>query len=216
MKWIYNEYEFENRVNNLAWTISGNYDENVSLSKLDYSSKDVALYFAIMEGARNKYIDWDIVKKYIYNRVKKGYDLSTILSLSQIVFNIIAENKIIEERPGVEDIKNRVYKDILSTFTKIYNNEVIDKVKYAIVLESMGKHPRMDGNTVRIIKDIKEIDIKQDIVDILIDIDKIYFKYFQSIFVDSSTIDNVREITIDIVIVLRIVCKFYLQIILIF
>ncbi|MGL5348659.1 MAG: nitric oxide reductase activation-like protein [Peptostreptococcaceae bacterium] len=197
MKWIYNEYEFENRVNNLAWTISGNYDENISLSKLDYSSKDVALYFAIMEGARNKYIDWDIVKKYIYNRAKMGYDLSIILSLSQIVFNIIVENKIIEERPGVEDIKNSAYKDILCTFTKIYNNEVIDKVKYAIVLESMGKHPIMEGTTVRIIKDIKEIDIKQDIVDVLIEIDKIYLKYFQSIFVDSSTIDNAREMTID-------------------
>lgn len=37
MKWIYNEYEFENRVSNLAWTISANYNENVNLSKLDYS-----------------------------------------------------------------------------------------------------------------------------------------------------------------------------------
>ena len=67
----------------------------------------------------------------------------------------MVENKIIEERPGVEDIRNSAYKDILSTFTKIYNNEVIDKVKYAIVLENRGKHPIMDGNTVRIIKDIK-------------------------------------------------------------
>ena len=27
MNCIYNDYEFENRVNNLAWTISGNYNE---------------------------------------------------------------------------------------------------------------------------------------------------------------------------------------------
>lgn len=62
-----------------------------------------------MEGARNKYIDWDIVNKYIYNRVKMGYDLSTISSLTQVVFNIIVENKIILKRPGVEDIKNKAY-----------------------------------------------------------------------------------------------------------
>ena len=24
LKWIFNEYEFDNRVNNLAWTVSGN------------------------------------------------------------------------------------------------------------------------------------------------------------------------------------------------
>ena len=46
--WIYNDYEFENRVNNLAWTISGMYDEDLDSSEKDYSSKDVSLYFAII------------------------------------------------------------------------------------------------------------------------------------------------------------------------
>lgn len=202
MKWIYNEYEFENRVSNLAWTISGNYNENVNLSSLDYSSKDVALYFAIMEGARNKHIDWDIVKKYILSRVKMGYDLNTILSLSQIVFNIVVENRIIEERPGVEDIKNNAYKDILSTFTKIYNDEIIDKVKYAIVLESMGKHPRVDGQTRRVIKDIKQIETKQDMVCILKEIDNIYLKYFKSIIsndnaIEDTKIDTINDLNLD-------------------
>lgn len=36
--WIYNDYEFENRVNNLAWTISGMYDED-----LDSSEKTILL-----------------------------------------------------------------------------------------------------------------------------------------------------------------------------
>ena len=41
--WIYNDYEFENRVNNLAWTISGMYDEDLDSSEKDYSSKDVSV-----------------------------------------------------------------------------------------------------------------------------------------------------------------------------
>ena len=45
--WIYNDYEFENRVNNLAWTISGMYDEDLDSSEKDYSSKDVSLYGTI-------------------------------------------------------------------------------------------------------------------------------------------------------------------------
>ena len=65
--WIYNDYEFENRVNNLAWTISGMYDEDLDSSEKDYSSKDVSLYFDIIAGARRKYLDWNIIKKYIIN-----------------------------------------------------------------------------------------------------------------------------------------------------
>ena len=68
--WIYNDYEFENRVNNLAWTISGMYDEDLDSSEKDYSSKDVSLYFAIIAGARRKYLDWNIIKRYFiyFNR----------------------------------------------------------------------------------------------------------------------------------------------------
>ena len=43
---MYDDYEFENRINNLAWTISGNYNEEVNISKENYISKDVAMYFA--------------------------------------------------------------------------------------------------------------------------------------------------------------------------
>lgn len=72
--WIYNNYEFENRVNNLAWTISGMYDENIDISEKDYLSKDVSLYFGLIAGARRKYINWNIIKKYLISRIKKGYD----------------------------------------------------------------------------------------------------------------------------------------------
>ncbi|MGL6105622.1 nitric oxide reductase activation-like protein [Romboutsia sp.] len=179
MKWIYSDYEFENRVNNLSWTISGKYEENVNVLKQDYSSKEVALYFAIMEGAMHKYVDWGTVKKYLVNRVKYGYDLKIISTLAQIVFNRITECKVIEERPGVEEIRQKAYKDILSTFTKIYNDDVVEKIKYVIVLENMGKHPTIDGHGRRIINSIKKIDVQGDMLEILKEIDNIYLKYFQ-------------------------------------
>ena len=51
LKWIFNEYEFDNRVNNLAWTVSGKYDEEIDSSEKDYSSKDASMYYAIIAGA---------------------------------------------------------------------------------------------------------------------------------------------------------------------
>ncbi|MGL4911419.1 MAG: nitric oxide reductase activation-like protein [Romboutsia sp.] len=181
MKCIYNNYEFENRVNNLSWTISGKYDEDIHTSEQDYTSKDAALYFAIMLGARHKYVDWNIVRKYLLSRMKKGYDYNSILSLTQIGLNRIVEEKIIKERPGVNDIRQKAYKDILDGFTKIYNEDVLQKVKYALVLEGMGKHPKTDGLSRRIINSIKEIDIDESLINILQTIDVIYLKHFEQI-----------------------------------
>lgn len=191
MKWIYNDYEFENRVNNLAWTISGKYDENIQVSKQDYSSKEIALYFAVMEGARNKYVDWNVVKKYLLSRAKMGYDFTSISTLAQITFNNIVEANIIKDRPGVEDIRCKAYKDIVSTFTKIYNEDILEKVKYAFVLEGMGKHPIVDGSVRRIINDIRGIDINQNTIEILRAIDDIYIRYFQQGLIDSEDVEEI-------------------------
>lgn len=195
MKWIYNDYEFDNRVNNLSWTVSGTYDEDIDTTEKEYSSKDVALYFAIISGARRKYVNWDIVKKYLINRIKNGYDKNTIMVISQIVLNRIVEVKVIEERPGVEDIRQKAYGDILSGFTTIYKEDVLQKLKYAVVLESMGKHPNMDGFCRRIMNDVKSIDIDKDILEVLKNIDEIYLKYFESILSNApeSNKENNKE-----------------------
>lgn len=186
MNSMYEDYEFENRINNLAWTISGNYNEEINISKENYISKDVAMYFAIMEGARYKYIDWDIIKKYIFSRVKDGYDLEIISNLIHIIFNRVIEEKVLKERPGVEDIIKQAYKDIISNLAKIYNSDTIQKVKYTIILEQLGKHPNVDAYTRRIIKSLKEVNINQDLIDILKDIDNIYLKYF-------TMLDNIQQ-----------------------
>lgn len=162
MKWIYNDYEFDNRVNNLSWTISGMYNEDIDVSEKEYLSKDVALYFAIIAGARRKYVDWNVVKKYSINRIKKGYDKNILLSLIQIVLNRMVEAKVIEDRPGVEDIRRKSYKDIVSGFTTIYKDDILQKIKYAAVLEGIGKHPTMEGLSRRIFNDIKNIEVDFD------------------------------------------------------
>ena len=120
LKWIFNEYEFDNRVNNLALTVAGKYDEDIDMSEKDYSSKDASMYYAIIAGAMRKYIDWDVVKKYLANRIKTGYNKDILCTIIQIVLNDVAEKKVIEERPGVVDIRNKAYDDILKKVDEIY------------------------------------------------------------------------------------------------
>lgn len=198
MQCIYNDYKFDNRINNLAWTISGNYNDEIDISEKNYKSKDISLYFAIISGARRKYIDWDIVKKYLLSRINIGYDRDSISNLVQVVLNNIVESRVISERPGVKEIRKSAYKEILKNFNKINQSNIFEKIKYVFVLESMGKHPSVDGFIRRIINDIKDINLNKDILEILKDIDLLYLKYFN--ITDNKNenklIDN-KDIEID-------------------
>jgi len=53
-KWIYENYEFDNRITNLMWTISGDYDENMDSGEKSFISENVALYHAVTAGGRRK------------------------------------------------------------------------------------------------------------------------------------------------------------------
>ena len=165
--WIYNNYEFENRVNNLAWTISGMYDEDIDSSEKDYSSKNVSLYFAIIAGARRKYLDWNIIKKYIISRIKKSCNKETLYTLIELVLNSVVEDRVINERPGVAEIRSKAYNDVLVNYSKIHKEDILEKLRYTFILKAMDKHPTVDGLTKRIMKDIKSIDCNDDLINIL-------------------------------------------------
>ena len=202
INWIYNDYEFENRVNNLSWTVSGIYDEDIDSSEKDYSSKDVSLYFGIIAGARRKYLDWDIIKKYLMSRIKKAYNKDILYTLIELVLNSIVEDKIINERPGVAEIRNKAYKDVLVNYSKIHNEDILQKLRYTFILQTMDRHPMVDGLTRRIIRDIKSIDSNNDIMNILKRIDEIYLTYFEVIInsqIENSQVDkkNIKSSNVD-------------------
>ena len=177
LKWIFNEYEFDNRVNNLAWTVSGKYDEEIDSSEKDYSSKDASMYYAIIAGARRKYVDWETVKKYLVNRIKAGYNKDILCTLIQIILNDVVEKKVIEERPGVVDIRNKAYDDILKGYSKIHKEDILQLLKYTYVLQQMDRHPVMDRLVRKILREINAIDSNDNIMNILKRVDEIYPTY---------------------------------------
>ena len=106
-KWVYDDLDFDNRVTNLMWTISGNYDENMDAGEKSFISRDVALYQGITAGGRRKYINWDAVKRFIISRVKAGMDKDVLLGLIQMATDVLVEEKLMVERPGIYDIRKK-------------------------------------------------------------------------------------------------------------
>ena len=119
MEWEYNDYELDNRLHNMMWTISEDYgEESNDLKRYANVSKDLAIYFAVKTGARKKYVDWLTVKKYISYKARKGVNPDILVPFVEICLDIMVEDKLIEERPGVQDIRNEGYEELLKQFLK--------------------------------------------------------------------------------------------------
>ena len=101
------------------------------------------------------------------SRIKKSYNKDILYTLIELILNSVVEDKVINERPGVEEIRNKAYKDVLKNYSKIHQEDILQTLRYTFILQSMDKHPAVDGLTRRIIKDIKSIDCNDDLINIL-------------------------------------------------
>ena len=160
------------------------------------------MYYAIIAGARRKYVDWGTVKKFLVNRIKAGYNKDILLTIIQIVLNDVAEKRVIEERPGVVDIRNKAYSDILKSYSKIHREDILQLLKYTYVLQRMDRHPVMDRLVGKILREINSIDSNDDIMNILKRVDEIYLTYFQHILDSQSqnvefAEENVNEVEVN-------------------
>ena len=79
------QFEIENRLRNLCWTVSGDYALNLKLDTLSYSkSVYVSLYDAIKQGAFSKYFDRDAFGLYLVKKLYCGGEEQPLTSLAQL------------------------------------------------------------------------------------------------------------------------------------
>ncbi|ABR49667.1 Nitric oxide reductase activation protein-like protein [Alkaliphilus metalliredigens QYMF] len=180
MNWIYGEYDFENRLTNLMWTICGDYDQELDeLERFTKTSKDLAVYYAAKAGARRKYIDWNMIKKYLNHRIQNGVDQDLIVPLVEMCADVMVEERLINERPGIEDIRKKGQEDLLDQYFRIKLNTFMEKAKYALVLEQMGKHASFDTKVKKLISDIKKCKDVENTLGLLENIDALYLAHFK-------------------------------------
>lgn len=181
-KWIDENYgnknSMDNRIDNLMWTIAGDYDENIDSGEKSFISKNVALYHAVTAGGRRRYIDWPSVEKYVINRHRAGFDKDILLGLIAMGSDLIVEEKIIAERPGVYDIRKKAYKDILENYHNLHTGNLLEKTRYAMILKRTGETQLMDAETRNLLNELLGLQTREDTLALLRGIEDIYKKYF--------------------------------------
>ena len=106
--------ELENRIRNLLWTVSGDYQLDMKPDvSLFLRSKAIALYDGIKQGALARYCDKDMLGLYLVKKIFLQAGENELTFVAQLCIEEAIGDKICEERPGIRDMQRQCMEDIL-------------------------------------------------------------------------------------------------------
>ena len=106
--------ELENRIRNLLWTVSGDYQLDMKPDvSLFLRSKAIALYDGIKQGALARYYDKDMLGLYLVKKIFLQAGENELTFVAQLCIEEAIGDKICEERPGIRDMQRLCMEDIL-------------------------------------------------------------------------------------------------------
>lgn len=106
--------ELENRIRNLLWTVSGDYQLDMKPDvSLFLRSKAIALYDGIKQGALARYYDKDMLGLYLVKKIFLQAGENELTFVAQLCIEEAIGDKICEERPGIRDMQRQCMGDIL-------------------------------------------------------------------------------------------------------
>ncbi len=108
------QYEIENRMRNLLWAVSGDYELDVELDIRSFQrSKYISLYDAVKQGAFARYFSKDEFGIYLVKKLYLGADEAALANLAQMCVDQAISEKVIRERRGVASLRKKAFEDIL-------------------------------------------------------------------------------------------------------
>ena len=106
--------ELENRIRNLLWTVSGDYQLDMKPDvSLFLRSKAIALYDGIKQGGLARYYDKDMLGLYLVKKIFLQAGENELTFVAQLCIEEAIGDKICEERPGIRDMQRQCMEDIL-------------------------------------------------------------------------------------------------------
>lgn len=178
-KWEYDDYEFDNRVSNLMWTICGDYRAKMSKDEKHFKgSKEVALYQGITAGGRRKYLDWPLINTYFSSRIKEGFKKENLLPLIHMGSDLFAVEQMIKERPGITDLRREAFLEILKIKEPPISSSFIQRLDFLLCHRLSEKDYTESPSLLSLYDAVYSLKNKEDTLDFLKSIDAIYCDFF--------------------------------------
>ena len=109
--------DVQTRLENLIWTVSGNYDLEISPEELGErlfeKSPYIAFYHAIEKGCFEKYFDSKAFNRFFTKKVYQGLEPSVLQCLGKLCIDSAIWKKASKERKGILNIRKKAFLDTL-------------------------------------------------------------------------------------------------------
>lgn len=171
-----NQYEIENRIRNLYWTVSGNYGENIKLDTVSFArSPWVSLYDAVKQGAFSRYFDRNAFGLYLVKKLYYGADEQALTNVAQLAVDSAVYRKISAERKGVQEIRKKAFSDLLEyDFTRLASY-YLGQIKICVMQQAVRGTVIHEQARMRQVLDLlAELEDTYDTMEIIRVTDKLY------------------------------------------
>lgn len=133
-----NRLEIENRIRNLLWTVSGDYELSTELDLDSFrKAKEISLYDAVKQGAFAKFFDQEEFGLYLVKKVYLGADEGPLMGIAQLAVDGAAFPKIAGERPGVPGLRKKAFGEILEQDFRKLNETLHGRLKIAYMRSAL-------------------------------------------------------------------------------
>jgi hypothetical protein len=193
------QYEIENRIRNLCWTVSGDYSLNLKLDTLSYSkSVYVSLYDAVKQGAFAKYFDRNAFGLYLVKKLYCGAEEQPLTSIAQLAVDSAVYRKISREREGVLEIRKKAFEDLMEYDFSRLTASFIGQIRLAVMQEAVRGTTAMTERIRSAAKLLRGLEETTDTLAIIRVVDELYNRLVDPHFEERhGKLEQVLEVTLD-------------------
>lgn len=191
----------ENRLQNLLWTVSGDYNCDVKINPADLQkSPEIAFYNMILQGAFQKYFDAEVFETYMQKKIQYGAEPSVLFLISKLCIDSAVCQKVCAERKGIENIRRKAFRETLKKDAFRFSHTDWDYLEYCYLefqLYQKIRNPRLQPLLLK----IAALSHTNSIKDVCKCIDEVYHtayekgfaKYFKGISKDTNGLQSGTE-----------------------
>ncbi|MGI6094756.1 MAG: cobaltochelatase CobT-related protein [Lachnospiraceae bacterium] len=193
------QYEIENRIKNLVWTVSKDYTLSIK-PDVDsyYRSPSIAFYDGIKQGAFARYFDREALSLYILKKMYYEALEGPLMTIVQLCIDEAIFQKIDQERAGVGEIRQSAYEAVLDTEFANLSATPLGHLKIALFREYLDgayKSRQEIQNWADLVHTLRDA---QDTMDIIRVADQLYNEIVEPKFAsEKASLDEVLAVTLE-------------------
>lgn len=189
----------QNRMQNLMWTVSGDYQLDTRLDLEAYSrSKYISMYDAVKQGAFARFFDRNDLASYIVKKVYYGADERSLTEIAQLCVDAAFYRRASEERPGITELREKAFSDLLDLSFHKMCASLTGRIKIALIRGYLYDDWHCERTVADAVKKIVSLEDAEETMDLVRVTDELYNTLIDKSFVRKhGDLEHVLRVTAE-------------------